>query len=805
MNRLSILIFSFTLLFLLSASNPSQAQQNSPDFLITEVLFNAAGQDEREEWIELTYFGNSPLDISDYKLGDSETAGDNEGFYSFPVGTTLQRNQIIIIAQTAEAFQDRYGFPPDFEFRDSLGGTPNMRRLPDLANGEIALSNSGDEVLLYDEQDQLVDGLNYGESTFFFQPAINSNAVDRGQSIIRTPADCDTNTAADWQIASPPTPGNISNEGSCQQSNSSNTSDHPPIGSVQGERDRSNGEGERVTVQGVVTTIHIDNNASGDTFYTLYLQDNGDGNSQTSDAVPVYAGRSRPDAQVGDLVVVTGTITEYYGLTEFEEQNLKIDIIDRNQPLPTAVSLPTSGCSQIDCETLESMRVTIENAIVIGPTFETASGCGFSVAPREANITRLIRHSDDTDISGTVAVLAPNDNRCEELPQLKVGDRISNLSGALTFNFEQFKIIPEDLSALTIEPIPLPALPPPPQLTPGQISIASFNVENLFDTIDHTGDESEPKPTAAQIEFKQTKIAQALSQVAACPTLIGIQEVENAPLLHQLADKLEPLCGFLYEVSHLESYDGRGIDTALLSNPNLATIHNVTLEQTCTDIATNIRGGNCAGGDHPLFSRPPLRVDLTAYGRDLTVYVNHFKSKRGDDPTSTPRRHAQASHVSDLVNSQISAEGEPLIIVLGDLNDYADSETLQRLTRSGQLTNTLRELPPEEQYSFNFGGIAQLIDAMLVSPAAYQALVTTEIYHTNADFPEGWRSNTDQYANYRTSDHDIPLIILQLDGEKPAETIIASPTEAIRSLQLPHTTTRHHLHQPLIRTAAPRR
>ena len=63
--------------------------------------------------------------------------------------------------------------------------------------------------------------------------------------------------------------------------------------------------------------------------------------------------------------------------------------------------------------------------------------------------------------------------------------------------------------------------------------------------------------------------------------------------------------------------------------------------------------------------------------------------------------------------------------MLGDLNDYADSETLQRLTDSGQLTNVLRELPPEEQYSFNFGGIAQLIDAMLLSPAAYQTLVNT--------------------------------------------------------------------------------
>ena len=148
-------------------------------------------------------------------------------------------------------------------------------------------------------------------------------------------------------------------------------------------------------------------------------------------------------------------------------------------------------------------------------------------------------------------------------PNVKSGDTVSGISGPLIYSFDQFRIVQQETQALVVTESPFASIPEPPGLTADQFSIATFNLENHFDTIDDTGDEAEPKPTAEQLATKQAKLTNTISIVLGCPTLIGIQEVENITLLQELAHEVASACGFTYAIAHQESADVRGIDVAL--------------------------------------------------------------------------------------------------------------------------------------------------------------------------------------------------------------------------------------------------
>lgn len=743
-----------------------------PNLRLTEVFYNTPGEDGQEEWVELVSWETAVFDLSDIKLGDEEKAGGSEGMYRFPDGATIAPGQVIVVAQTAVGYATLTGTLPDYELADSHPDVPNMRRFPLWASGDVALGNSGDDVLLLDPRNQIIDAISYGDSTAMLAPAVGG--VANGQSVERFPAGCDTNTAADWQPQPSPTPGQISSgSGDCAQPAAAPNADAlPPIGTIQSRRDVSPLLNQTVTFRAVVTGLHADRNARGITYYTLFVQDlpgAEDGDPATSDGLAVFVGQQRPAAQVGDQVWVRGEITEFYGLTEVDDRNLEVRVEGSGLPLPEPVPLPLTG----DLEALEGMRVMVgETAVVVNPTYRS---CGFAVRTLPG---RPLRRQASDVASGIVPVLHHSEtDDCGDFPDVKTGDQMAGLVGPLTYNFDQFRMVLQQPAALAITPAPLPPVPTPPAVTEQQFSLASFNVENLFDTVDDTGDEAEPKPTAAQLAAKEGKIAQTIALVLGCPTLIGVQEVENEAVLAQLAARLEPDCGFRYGVTHRESADGRGIDVALLSDPRRVTVVRAELRQGCTGVDTGVVDGSvvCGLGQQPLFSRPPLEVEVMVNGRSYTLFINHFKSKRGGEAETALARLAQAHHLNDLVNQRLAADPEARLIVLGDLNDYENSpSTLAMQAPGGQLTNALALVPDEQRYSFIFGGVAQLIDAILLSPALAEELVTATIPHVNADFPDSWLADPDLI--FRSADHDPPLVVLALPVE---DVILPAPTAVL--------------------------
>ena len=180
---------------------------SSSTLLISEVFYDAPGTDEDEEWIEIYNPTASAIDLSAYKIGDEEEQGGGEGMYQFPPEASIPPGGVIVIALKAAGFYALYGFNPDYEVTDTDPSVPDMIKYSTWATGKIALSNSGDEVLILDGGDAIVDAMSYGNKTTFFDPPCPDVAT--GYSLERSPANVDTDTAADWDEQESPDPGEV--------------------------------------------------------------------------------------------------------------------------------------------------------------------------------------------------------------------------------------------------------------------------------------------------------------------------------------------------------------------------------------------------------------------------------------------------------------------------------------------------------------------------------------------------------------------------------------------------------------------
>src|SRR5690606_12647118 len=107
------------------------------------------------------------------------------------------------------------------------------------------------------------------------------------------------------------------------------------------------------------------------------------------------------------------------------------------------------------------------------------------------------------------------------------------------------------------------------------ISVAFYNIENLFDTTDdpHILDDDFTSDGALQwteerYENKLFKISKAISKIGyedvkRPPSIVGLAEVENKKVLNDLIN-YDGLKENNYDFVHHNSPDERGIDTALL-------------------------------------------------------------------------------------------------------------------------------------------------------------------------------------------------------------------------------------------------
>jgi len=249
---------------------------------------------------------------------------------------------------------------------------------------------------------------------------------------------------------------------------------------------------------------------------------------------------------------------------------------------------------------------------------------------------------------------------------------------------------------------------PPGDITvdpPIALSLATFNVENLFDSEDDPGHEDD-LPSAGQVADKLEQLGRAIRDLDA--DLLALQEVENKAVLERL--NTEQLGGMGYAHLRLvEGNDYRGLDVALLSRFPIKTAIS-----HASDRFTGVDGDGTNYG----FSRDCLEVNLEpASGRTLVLLINHLRAKSNTSTLeANNRRYAQANRVREILGEHLARDPQANVAVLGDMNDTPDSRTLELLTSGPpRLTDPL-DAGQGDRYTYVYRGEEQQIDYILLSP-----------------------------------------------------------------------------------------
>jgi uncharacterized protein len=578
------------------------------------------------------------------------------------------------------------------------------------------------------------------------------------------------------------------------------------IHEVQGAAHLSPFNGEDVSgVEGVVT---VERSSS------FWMQDpTPDTDEATSDGILVFGSGVGALVNVGDQVRVSGRVVEFrpggettdnLTTTEITTPGLSVAVLSSGNPLPAPTvvgaggrvppstvieddatgSVETSGVFDpatdgIDFyESLEGMRVQVNQALAVGP--RNSFGEIPVVGDRSA-------HAGVDSVRGGILV-RPNDFNPERIilddtlvatPVVNVRDSFTTpVVGVMDYSFGNFKL---NLTAplarvdggLQRETTRAPR--------DQELVVGTYNVENL-----------DPGDGGAFARH-----AGLIVDNLRAPDLLAIEEIQDndGPTNTSVTDA-SVTWGLLIEaivaaggpayqyrqIDPVDDQDGgepggnirvgflfrtdRGL--SFLDRPGGTSTTATTVVDHPAGPRLSFSPGRVAPQD-PAFAdtRKSLAGEFRLHGKKVFVIANHFSSKTADDPlfgrgqppirASELARHGQAQAVNDFVDQLVAADPRANVIVLGDINDFEFSRTVE-LLEGGVLTTLMDILPQAERYSYVFEGNSQVLDQILVSnPLLQNFPLDYDPVHVNAEFAD------------QASDHDPQVARLDLRG-RPSPT-----------------------------------
>jgi predicted extracellular nuclease len=206
----------------------------------------------------------------------------------------------------------------------------------------------------------------------------------------------------------------------------------------------------------------------------------------------------------------------------------------------------------------------------------------------------------------------------------------------------------------------------------GEISVAFYNLDNLFDTIDDlsTNDadftpQGKYRWNAYKYARKLEKLAKVIRQIdgSAGPDVLGVCELENRNALEALANACDPAGRF--DAVHKDSEDERGIDVGLIYNRN-----KMKLLEVCN---YPVR----LSSDSSDRTRGLLWVKLKSLTSDDTFQfiVCHFPSRREGKNKSMQNRMDAAKACSAIIMERCQTNRQNLVL-MGDFNDEPWDQSL---------------------------------------------------------------------------------------------------------------------------------
>jgi uncharacterized membrane protein len=234
-------------------------------------------------------------------------------------------------------------------------------------------------------------------------------------------------------------------------------------------------------------------------------------------------------------------------------------------------------------------------------------------------------------------------------------------------------------------------------------TVAFYNFENLFDTINNPNNDEEWLPkglqrwTSKKYNQKLENLSRVLMQIGTndqqkeSPTFIGGCEIENRGVLEDLV-KQPNIIKSDYGIVHFDSPDKRGIDVALLyqkkhfrptSFVNIPLLvyrgNDVKTEkkekETEEDKADNDKTEIAV--DTRVYTRDQLLVTGMLDGEEINIIVNHWPSRSGGEKKSSPFREAAGRLNRKIMDSIYKINPNAKIISMGDLNDGSYNKSVK--------------------------------------------------------------------------------------------------------------------------------
>lgn len=431
-------------------------------------------------------------------------------------------------------------------------------------------------------------------------------------------------------------------------------------------------------------------------------------------------------------------------------------------------------------ESLEGMSVRVSGAVAVGPASSQGSFGEIAVLPdggEGASGTRTTRDgititpSDPNDTQTTLGddfnpervifgdeVLTDRDEDYA-IPVTDTGDTYGTLSGIISYSFGNFK------AQLTTPPERAETAPPP-EVTdePGEdeLSVATYSLRNLS-----------PDQDAGDTTY-QGAAGQIVENLRS-PDIIGLTEVQDndgdtdsgttsaEQTAQSLIEAVEAAGGQTYEYVEIAPADkadggepGGNIRVGFLYREDTGVGFVRRGDAGPTDATTFRADGGEArltlspgrvDPENPAFenSRKSLAGEFTYNGETVIIVQNHFNSKGGDEPLfgrfqpprleSEEQRERQAQVVNDFVDDALTADPDAKVIVMGDLNDFEFSRSVETLRgEDDALTNLVDGVAKAERYSFVFDGNSQVLDHMLVTDGLNALDPTYDMVHASADY-----------------------------------------------------------------------
>ncbi len=705
--------------------------------VINEVFARggSANQAYRQKFIELYNPTDSEISLDGYYLGyaAAKRTPDQGPGNVCALSGTIPANSLFVVTGGTNDTNGTNGTPLVGDFHCSNISPSGTRGALILSKGDAAI------------QSNWIDVVGYGSAKIFEgSTATYTGGNTTAGAITRTSATDTDDNSADFSFTSEPTPGWDVSLG-IENPNSGTDPEEPPapeipiktIAEIQGTGSETPLAGQKVTTTGVVTASYTSGGFNGN-----YIQTPGSGGTpkqvgDASDGIFVY----RPTPQVypiGACIEVTGTASEYYGLTQLSSIE-EVKEVEGCAPV-AATELATLPSTDAEKEVYEGMLVmplgnyTITNnynlnrygqiGLAFGdqPLFQATDVVrpGPEAEAYEAeNLKKLITLDDGSSFDYTryMDTNPPLPYLSQESP-MRTGSKITFNDPVILDYRYQWNYQPTER---VIGPVPAdgfittendrPATAPE---VGGDITLATFNVLNYFNDLgedeaaagwncdgytDRFGNKVSAKNckvrgayTASAFKDQQEKIVTAINKMDA--DIVALEEIENNSALpwgnRTFANRDDALKNLR---DALNSDPNRPHDWEIVASPLVAA--SITGEDVIRtafiynpDQITPIEESIIQLD--PVFAnaRYPLAQEFKVKDTDVSfvVITNHFKSKGSgeDDGTgqgnSNPSRKQQAQAVSTWANEQFPDQA---VFLVGDFNAYSMEDPIQIIESNG--------------------------------------------------------------------------------------------------------------------------